>query len=144
MAADLVVGVVDCALGVDRAATGSAFAVGNIFRVGGFLRVVAPASALTADLKADNELIVEPEEEEETEDDEFVRCVLFLGTIIRSGIDVSLESLGAASSTIAEDESPLSPATRGFVLSSGVDVFRVPFCCCFSVVQSLSCNVGAG
>jgi len=44
-----------------------------MFRVGGFLRVVAPASAFTADLKADNELIVDPEEEEETEDDEFVR-----------------------------------------------------------------------
>ena len=73
MAAILVVGVVDCALGVDRAATGSAFAVGNMFRVGGFLRVVAPASAFTADLKADSELIVEPEEDEETEDDELVR-----------------------------------------------------------------------
>jgi hypothetical protein len=74
MAADLVVGVVDCALGVDKAATGSAFAVGNMFRVGGFLRVVVPASAFTADLKADKELIVEPEEDdEETEDDEFVR-----------------------------------------------------------------------
>jgi len=59
-------------------------------------------------------------------------------------MDASLESLGAASSTIAEDESPLSLIERGLVASSGVDEFRVPFCCCFSVVQSLSCNVGAG
>lgn len=73
MAAVLVVGVVDCALGVDRAATGSAFAVGKMFLVGGFFRVVAPASAFTADLRADNELIVEPEEDEETEEDELVR-----------------------------------------------------------------------